>query len=411
MKKNNVSSVKSVEKTLRVAIPVMREYENIPALIKILHAQSCRRFHVYFCINQPDLWWDDKNHVQTCLDNRKTFEYIQRNAQFAYSVIDKFSKGNAWGEKKKGVGWARKLLYEKILEEADENDIIISLDADTQFRPGYFQTVLNVFLQHPGAHALAVPYRHLLTGDAELDRAMLRYEIYLRTYLLGLFLIQSPYAFTAIGSAMAFPVWAYRKIGGMKAYESGEDFYLLQKLRKAGNIIQCLDEQVFPSARISDRVPFGTGPAMQSGIRGDWTKYPVFSFRSFQKIKAFYAILPELYIRRVPTPLDDFFMFQFGNSNIWDGIRNHSTSVEQFIKKAHQKIDGLRILQFLRYDHSKSPATDEQNLRTFLPFIPEGKRSLFERLSFRETSVSILEEVRNTLLQLENQFRCQQPGL
>lgn len=410
MNNERISSIRPEKRHIRVAIPLLREYENIAGLIAMLHAQTFTHFHVYFCINQPDYWWNDKDKMESCLDNRKTFEYIREKAPFAFTVIDKFSKGKGWDEKKKGVGWARKILYEKILTDANEDDIIISLDADTGFYPGYFQAVKDAFERNPGAFALAVPYYHPLTGNTAPDRAILRYEIYLRTYLIGLFSIRSPYAFTAIGSAMAFPVWAYRKIGGMKAYESGEDFYLLQKLRKSGDIIRCLEQNVYPSSRISDRVPFGTGPAMQSGIRGDWDKYPIFSLESFRKIGAFYDLLPDLFSRQTASPPDDFFVSRFGTSNIWENIRQNSTTVEQFIKKAHQKFDGLRILQFLRYDHRKTLQSDEQNLQTYLSLLPERERDAFEQLSFQDSPVSLLDKLRNDLFEYEKKLRCQTPN-
>ena len=76
---------------------------------------------------------------------------------------------------------------------------------------------------------LAVPYYHKLIGDAT-DRLILRYEIYMRCYLINLLRIQNPYAFTALGSAMAVTVRAYRKAGGLTPVKSGEDFYFLQNL-------------------------------------------------------------------------------------------------------------------------------------------------------------------------------------
>ncbi len=103
--------------------------------------------------------------------------------------------------------------------------------------PVIFNRLLNTFKHHPDAVALSVPYYHNLTGDEEKDRAILRYEIYMRYYAINLWRIGSPYNFTAVGSAMALPVWAYRAIGGITPHKSGEDFYFIQKLRKyRGNI-------------------------------------------------------------------------------------------------------------------------------------------------------------------------------
>jgi hypothetical protein len=87
---------------------------------------------------------------------------------------------------------------------------------------------------------IAIPYFHPLTGNNVNDRLILRYEIYMRHYLNNMLEIGNPYAFTAIGSAMAAKVSAYRKVGGLTPVKSGEDFYFIQKLKKirqCGNMV------------------------------------------------------------------------------------------------------------------------------------------------------------------------------
>ena len=390
---------------LHIAIPILRESDQMMTLLDCIQGQNFSNFCVYFCINQPDHWWDDDSHISDCIDNEKTFHIIQKKASFDFEIIDKFSKGKGWDKKKSGVGWARKTIYKRILEVANPYDLIVSLDADTTFAPSYFQSIINIFQAHAKNLALSVPYYHKLNGDKIIDRNILRYEIYLRSYFINLSWIDSPYAFTAIGSAMVFPVWAYQKVGGMKPYESGEDFYLMQKFRKSGEIIQCNIETVYPSARFSDRVPFGTGPAMIQGANGDWSKYPIFSLKSFQKIQSFYNILPLLSEKNIPTPLDDFFRFQFGTTDIWDGIRKNSKTKEQFIKKVHQKWDGLRILQFLRYDQEKR--SDEEYFLELFKLISSSENTLSFDFSFQTSSVSALNEIRNMLYNYEKQLRCQ----
>jgi hypothetical protein len=48
-------------------------------------------------------------------------------------------------------------------------------------------------------------------------------------------------------------------MGGMNVRNAGEDFYFLQHLAKTGGIAQVKGTVVYPSARASKRVPFGTG--------------------------------------------------------------------------------------------------------------------------------------------------------
>jgi hypothetical protein len=394
-----------MSKRLHIAIPLLRESNQILSLLENIQAQTNTHFRVYFCINQPDHWWEDPVYIQDCIDNAKTHRIINETANFDFEIIDKFSKGNGWERKKSGVGWARKVLYDRIIQSADPDDVIISLDADTRFSPSYFQSISDIFQSFPSKSAICIPYYHRLTGDEVLDRNILRYEIYLRSYFLNLSLIGSPYAFTAIGSAMAFPVWAYRKTGGMKPYESGEDFYLMQKFKKSGEIMQCLSQSVYPSARFSDRVPFGTGPAMIEGANGNWSKYPVFRKESFEKIQQFYHLLPLLFLRDTESPLDSFFQFRFGSTGLWSGIRKNSKTQKQFIKKVHQKFDGLRILQFLRFDQDEK--SDEMHFEELYQTLFPAENFRKSPLSFQKSSVSFLDTIRNNLYHYENEIRCQ----
>jgi hypothetical protein len=91
------------------------------------------------------------------------------------------------------------------------------------------------------------------------------YEYSLRYYVAGLDFANSPYAFHTIGSTMAVNAAHYAKVRGFPRRQAGEDFYLLNKLAKVGSIRQLSSETdcepIEIAARVSDRVPFGTGAA------------------------------------------------------------------------------------------------------------------------------------------------------
>lgn len=97
-----------------------------------------------------------------------------------------------------------------------EEDIIVSLDGDTLLDLDYLAELKRSFTENPDAVGYTARYYHKLSGDDKIDRAVLRYEIYMRHYLINLIRIKSPYAFTALGSAMATTVKAYRKVGGCR---------------------------------------------------------------------------------------------------------------------------------------------------------------------------------------------------
>jgi glycosyltransferase involved in cell wall biosynthesis len=392
-----------------IALPAMNELENMEHFIQCCKNQTYQNFQLVICVNQPDDWWEKENKLSICRNNTLSIEFLKKIKDFPIEIIDRSSKGKGWTGKDIGVGWARKTVMDHLNNEAADHDIIISLDADTRFNPGYFDSILENFQKHPEAVALSVPYYHELTGDEQKDRAILRYEIYMRYYAINLWRIGSPYSFTAIGSAMALPVKSYRAIGGMTPHKSGEDFYFLQKLRKYGPVLTWNKEKVYPEARYSDRVFFGTGPAMIKGRDGDWSSYPIYPFELFDEIKETYDLLPNLFLKDVSTPIDDFIEEKFANQNIWQPLRENFKTREQFVKACHHKIDGLRILQFLKWRNSNGIRSDEEDLaRWFEKFHPQNLKQLnfdFSKFAFLANSIDELNSVRNVLAAIEEEYQ------
>ena len=404
-------------RVIHIAIPAMNEADFLPHTLQCIKDQRgldpSVAVHTWICVNQPDAWWQDKEQVAICHNNRYTLEYLQTHPTKNIKVIDKSSPGKGWVGKDHGVGMARKVLMDSISEVAEENDLIVSMDADSYYPPGYLASVVEQFEQYPQAVALSNPYYHRLSGDERLDRAMLRYEIYMRHYAMNMWRIGSPYSFTALGSAIALPMWAYRKIGGMTAKKSGEDFYLLQKLRKAGWIINHNREKVYPGTRYSDRVFFGTGPAMIKGSQGLWDSYPIYNHTLFDQVKRTYDLFPTLFENDQETPMDAFLTTQFRTENIYGPLRKNARSQSQFVKACHHKIDGLRVLQFLKSSQQTLQTTNEENLLNFLDkFYPEafGKCTSetgekLQQLDFQASSIAILDNLRNFLVQIESSYQ------
>ncbi|HSN50675.1 MAG TPA: glycosyltransferase, partial [Bacteroidales bacterium] len=286
-----------------IALPVINENRRLPALVESLFNQTHPSFRLIICVNQPDEWWEIPEKRAVCEENALTLAYLAALNDPRIHILDYSSRGNGWKGKKHGVGWARKTVMDAIVREARDTDIIVSLDGDTTFGNDYLQSIVDSFREHPEAVGLAVPYFHKAVEDEAAYRAILRYEIYMRHYSINLWRIGSPYAFTALGSAMACPVRSYKAIGGMSPRMSGEDFYFLQKLRKYGKILCWNREKVFPAARFSDRVYFGTGPAMIKGHAGDWNSYPIYPYHFFDELKESYDLFGSFFIKTDVTPV------------------------------------------------------------------------------------------------------------
>ena len=372
---------------ISVAIPLLAERDNLPLLLERLRRQTFQHFTLYCCVNNLEGGYGYEEN-QACL------ALLHEVHDLPVVVIDRSSQGCGWIGKRKGVGWARKVLFERIMEEHDDDELVVSLDADTDFDDNYLQAVVETMNTYPEYNAFCVPYYHPLSHDEALDRPMLRYECYMRHYLLGLLRIGSPYAFTALGSAMVFPIWAYRRVGGITPLQGGEDFYLLQKFAKTGSLVSQFVEPyrtqgmvVRPQGRISSRVPFGTGPAIAKGLGAMEESYPFYSDDGFAAIKATYDLFPALYDGDVETPMSPFLRQQLATDDLWKPLRANFKSRDLFVHACTERVDGLRILQYLK----NAPAYR----------IPS--RAL--PVDFYHDPISTLDDYRNSLFNLEMSLR------
>jgi hypothetical protein len=395
---------------LFLALPVMDEPDFLQRLLNCILMQTYKRFKLFVCVNQPESWWNDPEKIAICNNNGISIRELSEFKDFEIVVIDRSSRGHGWIGKRHGVGYARKTIMDRINTVAGPNDVIVSMDADSIFSANYLRSIANTLHDHPASAALSVPYFHQTPSDLSAARAMLRYEIYMRCYFLNLKRIGSPYAFTALGSAMAIPVWAYRGIGGMTPKLSGEDFYFLQKLRKYGQVLSRNDELVYPEARFSDRVFFGTGPAMIKGAAGDWTSYPVYHPALFDEILEIYNLLPALYSKPVDTKVVRFISMIFNEQDPFQPLRLNHRDLGHFTRAFHEKFDGLRILQYLKAANETWPSSDEENLREFLiRYYPSAETERLECLdnsfSFSASPVESLEAIRMFLFRKEMESR------
>ena len=387
-----------------IALPVLNEFENLPTLIKCLKEQSVQGFEIIACVNQYESWWGVDDKKSQYHDNQSSIQYLNDQNDLTITVIDKSSKGKGWPDKRGGVGWARKVAMDYINHIASANDLIICIDADTYYPPNYLESSEGRFIDHPEIAGLCVPYYHQLDGS-KTDTLILRYEIYMRNYMLNMLRIHNPYAFTALGSAMIAPVWAYRKIGGITPVKSGEDFYFLQKLAKNGKLSIWTDTIAYPSSRFSDRVLFGTGPALIKGNSGNWDSYPVYDAKMFDLVKETFEKFPDLFKKDVPTPMDEFLQNQFKSDDLWTPLRDNYKDQNNFTKACIRKVDGLRILQFLKQlnlhaqissTHSSYQSSDALGSKL------EGKRS---NLDDKELNITELARIREDMFQKESELR------
>ncbi len=166
---------------------------------------------------------------------------------------------------RQGVGLARKIGADCALalwaRGSLESSWIHTSDADAILPTDYFARIDATGKLSHGASACLYDFEHeVVAGNA--GRAVLRYEIFLRYYVLGLASANSPYAFHTIGSTLAIDGNAYARVHGFPRRVAAEDFYLLNKLAKLGRIEKLRGAPIRLSGRNEVRTPFGTAAAL-----------------------------------------------------------------------------------------------------------------------------------------------------
>lgn len=167
-----------------------------------------------------------------------------------------------------GVGLARRVGFDLALRLVDEGMVkspwIASMDADSRLPLDYFSAFLHV---SPNTVAQTFPFQHLPCEleptSQELAVATALYELGLHYYALGLRRAASPFEWQSLGSALAARADAYAAVHGFDDRQTGEDFYLLNKLAKIGTIERARTAPIRIAVRASQRVPVGTAIAAQ----------------------------------------------------------------------------------------------------------------------------------------------------
>jgi len=392
-----------------LALPVLEEYKNLEGLITSMQLQQYQNFHLVVCINHYESWRNSPEHAHAVEDNERSLTFFKEYCKIPTTLIDHASLGKGWPKGKGGVGWARKKCMDTISDMANPQDIMVSIDADTYYPSNFLSEIAQVIVTNPKLVGLAIPYFHPLSED-DTDIHILRYELYMRHYAMQMLRIDNPYAFSALGSAMAFPVWSYRKLGGITPVKSGEDFYFMQRLVKLGQLGIWCNTLAYPSARFSNRVDFGTGPALIRGNSGDWASYPIYHPDFFDEVRNTFNTFSQWFDNEVPTPMDGFFDSRFGDRQWWLPLKKNFKTRQQFVKACEGKVDGLRILQFLRERQSQDQGSNEEVLvDTYASEFPEiFTTELVNRLmknGILGLEINQLDAVRQALFEKENALR------
>ena len=285
-----------------------------------------------------------------------------------------------------GAGMARKIGLDEAVRRFNAvgrpDGVIISLDADCLVSNNYLREIEKVFAESKNCFAATINFRHRVEEihDPRQQNGILLYEAYLHYYKQALEYTGFPSSIYTIGSAFAVRADAYVKQGGMNRRQAGEDFYFLHKLTKLGKLAEITAAWVYPSARVSDRVPFGTGAAMTKWMNQTDDLTLTYRFDAFQDLKQLFDKVNELYkihpqqykvvLAALPTPVREYLNSILFEEKLAEINRNSSTA-EAFHKRFFQVFDAFQVMKFLNQAHKGHYR--EQNLQEAIARLREAE--------------------------------------
>lgn len=267
-------------------------------------------------------------------------------------------------QKHAGVGLARKIGMDEATRRfyltGNTKGIIACFDADSSCETNYFTELYAHFKANPKTPGCSIKFAHPTFGNEYEPHTYLGityYELHLRYYNQAVRATGFPHAYHTIGSSMAVRCDAYQKQGGMNKRQAGEDFYFLHKIMLLGNFTELNTTTVYPSPRPSDRVPFGTGKAINDYLKDPKKGFYTYNLKAFEYLDIFFKNIPEFYLASpplvtlggvIPYVLIDFLNAYFFDERI-EEIRKNSKSFNSFQKRFFNWFNAFMILKFVHF--------------------------------------------------------------
>lgn len=259
-----------------------------------------------------------------------------------------------------GAGWARKTGMDWAISHFNHfdhsNGTIVSLDADATVEKNYFQAIEEFFREFPNTVGATLYFEHPIS-NCIVPEAIIYYELYMRYYKHALDHCGFPHSMYTVGSCFAVKSGAYVAQGGMNRKKAGEDFYFLHKLIPLGEIGEVKTTTVFPSSRLSNRVPFGTGPSLQRYLNGNNDLELTYPLESFEIVKTFLKKIETLYSTKAQISSSFFTEHKVFQNFLTDNdlikafveLKKNCSSPEVFTKRFFHLFNAFVILKWLNY--------------------------------------------------------------
>lgn len=279
-------------------------------------------------------------------------------------VVDRFSVPIPI---KQGVGLARKIgcdiALQLITNKKINSHFIASTDADATLPAQYFTVQDKLNQQAKKYSAAYFNFKHV-SDNPNIHHANRQYEQALKYFSNGLRYANSAYAYFTIGSVIVLNTEKYAQVRGFPKRSAGEDFYLLNKLAKLGDFHFFSDVAIKLNARISTRVPFGTGPAVKNilELEAQNKPYCYYNPQVFEELKQLNEHTKQLFnhlfdidtwlanlskVNQQALKSISFKQFIIQYISKQDITKHEKASEIQFFKQWHVWFDAFKTLKFI----------------------------------------------------------------
>lgn len=353
---------------IAVVIPCYNEPEIIPSLLSLFKCEKPNKGSVEILVVINSSETDSEKITE---QNKKTITEIESVKttdcpewiQIHIITADKLPSKHA------GVGLARKIgmdeAVRRFLYSKNRNGIITGFDADSLCESNYFTAIERYFSENPACPAASIHFEHPLNGllGSDIYTGITQYELHLRYYIQALRFAEFPFAFHTIGSSFVVRSETYCSQGGMNRRQAGEDFYFLHKVIPLGNYGEINETKIIPSPRASNRVPFGTGRAINEFLDSSSKEIVTYHPNIFVELKSWIKLIPEFWemsdeqIEKCIEKLLPATIEFLKNADIYHRIKeikSNSASFKTYQLRFFRWFDGFMVLKFVHYlrDHA-----------------------------------------------------------
>jgi len=292
----------------------------------------------------------------SCNTISKNCKLLKNKNKFDTVLVDRNSVGQQI-DKKQGVGLARKIGCDIALKFYQIGNInlpwIYSTDADVILPRHYFSQVDQ--FNHDYS-AIVLDFEHVCENES-MKKMQYLYDLKLRYYHAGIVYAGSQYDYIPLGSTLIANMYYYAQVRGFPKKNAGEDFYLLNKLAKIKPIAYLENgPKLKITSRFSDRVPFGTGPALTKiSELENINEYLFYNPKCFELLKQWIEFLNNMWcddqlIIDQPESNELTSLFHWLNCKIvFDKSKKQITSKDRWQQFVYQWFDAFKTLKTVHY--------------------------------------------------------------